>query len=140
MSVYISFPISLYLSTIELTDSIVCIQTFTCIIYIYIGHNIAIGGCVASATKELDDKLHFYMNIHGNIMSPQTAFYMLQTTKTMGLRFRQQCVTAHNIACFLMTHPKVLSGKIHNYIMLYIYCLMNSQEDSISILLYRKYY
>lgn len=35
------------------------------------GHNMCVGGCVASATKELDEKIHFYMNVHGNIMSPQ---------------------------------------------------------------------
>jgi cystathionine gamma-lyase len=73
----------------------------------YDGHNMCVGGCVASATKEIDDKLHFYMNIHGNIMSPQVAFYMLQTCKTMGLRFRQQCATAMKVATFLEAHPKV---------------------------------
>ncbi|CAN0091587.1 unnamed protein product [Phaeothamnion confervicola] len=66
-----------------------------------------VGGAVASATKEIDDRLHFYQNIHGNIISPQNAFYILQNIKTMALRFRQQCATAQAVANFLQTHPKV---------------------------------
>ena len=49
------------------------------------------------------------MNIHGNIMAPQTAFYMLQTTKTMSLRFKHQCTSAQIIAEFLEKHEKVES-------------------------------
>merc|ERR1719240_1601343 len=52
----------------------------------YDGHNITVGGCVASATKELNDRIHFVQNMHGNIMTPQNAFTVLQTSKTMGLR------------------------------------------------------
>ena len=42
------------------------------------GHNMTVGGCISSATKEIDDKLHFTQNVHGNIMTPQTAFTTLQ--------------------------------------------------------------
>lgn len=34
----------------------------------YDGHNVTVGGAVASATKEINDRLHFYSNIHGNIL------------------------------------------------------------------------
>ncbi|EOD06712.1 hypothetical protein EMIHUDRAFT_460075 [Emiliania huxleyi CCMP1516] len=46
-------------------------------------------------------------NVHGNIMSPQNAFYTLQTAKTLALRVRQQCENAQAIAEFLERHPKV---------------------------------
>lgn len=73
----------------------------------YDGHNITVGGAVASATKELDDRIHFVQNMHGNIMSPQVAFYQLQTCKTMGIRIRQQSASAQKIAEFLEAHPMV---------------------------------
>jgi cystathionine beta-lyase/cystathionine gamma-synthase len=73
----------------------------------YDGHNISVGGAVASATKELDDRIHFVQNMHGNIMSPQVAFYQMQTTKTMGLRIRAQSASATKIAMMLEEHPMV---------------------------------
>jgi len=73
----------------------------------YDGHNVSVGGCIASATKELDDKIHFYQNVHGNIMSPQVAFHQMQTCKTMELRFKKQSENALKIAQFLETHPAV---------------------------------
>jgi len=73
----------------------------------YDGHNMTVGGAVICATKELDEKIRFHQNIFGNVMSPQVAFYQLQTTKTMQLRIRQQSETAQKIAEFLQTHPKV---------------------------------
>ena len=45
-----------------------------------------VGGVVTSATKELNDALHFTQNMHGNIMTPDTAFKTLQTCKTMAVR------------------------------------------------------
>merc|ERR1711972_86661 len=43
----------------------------------------------------------------GNIMNPFAAFIVLQTTKTMALRVRQQSKTGMAIARFLEKHPKV---------------------------------
>merc|ERR1719169_159635 len=51
--------------------------------------------------------MHHVQNMHGNIMSPMNAFLQMQTTKTMGLRVKQQSETAMKIAKFLETHPKV---------------------------------
>jgi len=73
----------------------------------YDGHNITVGGAVASSTKELDDRIHFVQNMHGNIMSPQVAFYQLQTCKTMALRIRKQSENAQAVAEFLESHPMV---------------------------------
>merc|ERR1711933_304185 len=57
--------------------------------------------------KELADKVKWVQNVHGNIINPMPAFFVLQTMKTMGLRVRQQSKTAMAIAEFLEKHPKV---------------------------------
>ena len=71
------------------------------------GHNMTVGGALIAATKELDDKLRFTQNILGNNMSPQIAFYQLQTVKTLPLRIKQQSETALKVASFLETHSAV---------------------------------
>mmetsp|Transcript_19580 Transcript_19580/g.61312 ORF Transcript_19580/g.61312 Transcript_19580/m.61312 type:complete len:397 (-) Transcript_19580:141-1331(-) len=71
------------------------------------GHNMTVGGCVTAKTKELDDELHFFQNMHGNIMTPHTAFLTLQSCKTMAVRCRKQAANAMAVATFLESHPKV---------------------------------
>lgn len=73
----------------------------------YEGHNIMTGGAVISASKELAEKVKWVQNVHGNIINPFAAFIILQTTKTMALRVKQQSATALAIAHFLESHPKV---------------------------------
>merc|ERR1719330_1545973 len=73
----------------------------------YEGHDMMTGGAVISKTQELADKVKWVQNVHGNIINPFAAFMILQTTKTMALRFRQQSKNALAIAKFLETHPKV---------------------------------
>merc|ERR1711972_680 len=73
----------------------------------YEGHNMMTGGAVISKTKELADKVKWIQNVHGNIINPFAAFIILQTSKTMALRVRQQSKTAQAIAEFLEKHPKV---------------------------------
>lgn len=73
----------------------------------YDGHNITVGGAVACATPELHEMMKFHQNMHGNIMAPQTAFYVLQTLKTMELRVTRQCENAQAVAEFLEAHPAV---------------------------------
>merc|ERR1719262_1923989 len=51
--------------------------------------------------------MKFIQNVHGNIISPFTAFITLQTSKTMALRVKQQSKTAMAIATMLEAHPKV---------------------------------
>merc|ERR1719316_554472 len=73
----------------------------------YEGHNLMTGGAVISKDKEMHERVKHIQNIHGNIINPFAAFMILQTTKTMGLRVRQQSATAMAIAEFLESHPKV---------------------------------
>jgi len=73
----------------------------------YEGHNMMTGGAVISKTKELADKMKWVQNVHGNIINPFAAFIILQTTKTMALRVKQQSKNAMDIAQFLEAHPKV---------------------------------
>jgi cystathionine beta-lyase/cystathionine gamma-synthase len=73
----------------------------------YEGHNMMTGGAVISKDKEVAEKVKWVQNVHGNIMNPFAAFIILQTSKTMGLRVRQQSQTAMAIAEFLEKHPKV---------------------------------
>jgi len=42
-----------------------------------------VGGAVVTATAAQQDAIRFWQNVQGNIMSPQAAFYQLQTAKTM---------------------------------------------------------
>jgi len=74
----------------------------------YDGHNITVGGAVISATKEWNDKIHFTQNVFGNNMSPQVAFYQLQTSKTLSMRITKQSNNAQAIAEMLEKHDKVL--------------------------------
>merc|ERR1712176_1479056 len=73
----------------------------------YEGHNMMTGGAVISRTQELADKVKWVQNVHGNIMNPFAAFMILQTSKTMALRVKQQSKNAMEIAQFLESHPKV---------------------------------
>ena len=67
----------------------------------YDGHNMTVGGCVAAKTKEHHEMMKFHQNMHGNIMAPHTAFYILQTMKTMELRVTRQSENAMAVATFL---------------------------------------
>lgn len=73
----------------------------------YDGHNMTVGGAVVSRTKELHARIQFVLNMHGNCMHPQTAFLILQTSKTMELRVLRQSATAQKIAEMLAKHAKV---------------------------------
>jgi len=66
-----------------------------------------VGGAVVCASKALYDKMQFTLNMHGNSLHPQTAFLILQTSKTMELRIRRQSETALKVAHMLEKHPKV---------------------------------
>mmetsp|Transcript_22193 Transcript_22193/g.39346 ORF Transcript_22193/g.39346 Transcript_22193/m.39346 type:complete len:406 (-) Transcript_22193:264-1481(-) len=73
----------------------------------YDGHNINVGGAVICKTPELDERIKFMLNMHGNTMCPQVAFTILQTLKTMEIRILRQSASAHKIATFLESHPAV---------------------------------
>ena len=73
----------------------------------YDGHNMTVGGAIISKNKELNDRMHFVSNMHGNIMSPFNAFLTLQTAKTLPLRIQKQSANASKIASWLENHHKV---------------------------------
>merc|ERR1719515_148278 len=73
----------------------------------YEGHNMMTGGAVISKDEEMHARVKHMQNIHGNIINPFAAFIVMQTTKTMALRVRQQSKTAMAIATWLESHPKV---------------------------------
>lgn len=73
------------------------------------GHNMTVGGALATSSKDLDDRFRLTQNILGNAMSPHVAFLQLQTIKTLPLRLPHQCKTAQIIAEFLEGHKNVES-------------------------------
>merc|ERR1712046_72310 len=73
----------------------------------YEGHNMMTGGAVISKSQDVADKVKWVQNVHGNIINPFAAFIILQTSKTMALRVKQQSENAMDIATFLEAHPKV---------------------------------
>jgi len=84
-----------------------CDLTIQSLTKYYDGHNIGLGGALVASTPELYERIKLVQNMHGNIMSPMTAYLMLQTMKTMGLRIRQQSSSAMKIATFLEGHNNV---------------------------------
>ena len=73
----------------------------------YDGHNMTIGGAIISKTKELNDRMHFVSNMHGNIMTPHNAFLTLQTCKTLNLRVVKQSNNALKLAQWLEQNNKI---------------------------------
>ena len=73
----------------------------------YDGHNMTIGGAIISKTKELNDRMHFVSNMHGNIMTPNSAFMTLQTCKTLNLRIEKQSNNALQLANWLEQNPLI---------------------------------
>jgi len=73
----------------------------------YHGHNMGVGGALIAKKPELYERIKLTQNIQGNILSPMTAYLMLQTMKTMGLRVQRQSSSALQIATFLEPHPKL---------------------------------
>ncbi|KAL8425762.1 hypothetical protein Efla_006410 [Eimeria flavescens] len=71
------------------------------------GHNLTTGGAVISRFPGQHAKIAYTRNICGSIMEPQTAFYTLNSSMTLPMRFRRQCETAQAVAEFLEKHPKV---------------------------------
>jgi len=83
-----------------------CSSTSRCLITTSL-NVLACALAIVSASKELDEKIRFWQNVHGNIMAPWTAFMQLQTSKTLVLRVKKQTENATAIAKFLQTHRMV---------------------------------
>ena len=84
-----------------------CDLTIQSLTKYYDGLNMGTGGALIAKTPELYERIKLVQNMHGNIMAPMTAYLILQSMKTMGLRIHKQSTSAMQIATFLEQHPKV---------------------------------
>ncbi len=71
------------------------------------GHSDLIAGLVITKTQELGEKIRFYQNATGAILSPFDSWLLIRGIETLPLRIKQHCASAQLIAEFLETHPLV---------------------------------
>lgn len=71
------------------------------------GHSDLIAGLVITKTQELGEKIRFYQNATGAILSPFDSWLLIRGIETLPLRIRQHCASAQLIAEFLEQHPLV---------------------------------
>lgn len=71
------------------------------------GHSDIIGGVVITNDDSMSQKLGFIQNTTGGICSPQDAFTILRSLKTLSIRMQRHCENAKLIANFLNEHPKI---------------------------------
>ncbi len=85
------------------------------------GHSDLVAGLVSVNTNELAEKIKFIQNASGGILGPQDCWLLIRGIETVGLRFRQQCLTAQVLAEFLQDcdevedvfYPGLVSHKNH---------------------------
>ena len=76
------------------------------------GHSDMVGGMVVvREAGELAERLTYLHNAVGSILGPFDSFLAMRGLKTLHLRMREHCASAHAIAEWLTTHPKV--EKVH---------------------------
>ena len=71
------------------------------------GHSDSVGGAVMVSDDELHDRLKYYQNTAGAILSPFDSYLTLRGTKTLALRMRKHERNAMKVAEYLESHPKV---------------------------------
>ncbi len=71
------------------------------------GHSDLIAGLVVTAAEDLGEKIRFYQNAAGAILGPFDSWLVIRGMETLGLRMRQHCASALEIAEFLKSHPAV---------------------------------
>jgi cystathionine beta-lyase/cystathionine gamma-synthase len=71
------------------------------------GHSDTVSGVLVAKEKELGDKLAYYQNAAGAILSPFDSYLVLRGLKTLGVRMDRHSENALRIAEFLAGHPKV---------------------------------
>jgi cystathionine beta-lyase/cystathionine gamma-synthase len=71
------------------------------------GHNDVLAGLLVTREKELGDKLYFYQNSTGAVLSPWDSWLTLRGLKTLPLRMERQQENAARIAQWLQGHPHV---------------------------------
>lgn len=71
------------------------------------GHSDVVGGALITDDPALDEKLGFYQNSVGGILSPFESFLVLRGIKTLGPRMDRHCQNAHEIAHWLNDNDAV---------------------------------
>src|SRR5579871_1739967 len=71
------------------------------------GHSDLIAGLVITADKELGEKIKFFQNATGAILSPFDSWLLIRGIETLPLRIKQHCSSALQVATFLEQHPLV---------------------------------
>ncbi|HJU41014.1 MAG TPA: cystathionine gamma-synthase [Tahibacter sp.] len=72
------------------------------------GHSDIVGGMiVVGDDAELAEKMTFLQNAVGGVQGPFDSFLALRGLKTLHLRMRAHCDSAHELAQWLEKHPKV---------------------------------
>lgn len=71
------------------------------------GHNDLLAGLVVAKTPELAERVAFYQNAVGAVLSPFDSWLLIRGLKTLGLRLQCQQSNALTLAQWLVQHPKV---------------------------------
>ncbi|MCE4613356.1 MAG: aminotransferase class I/II-fold pyridoxal phosphate-dependent enzyme [Desulfurococcales archaeon] len=72
-----------------------------------VGHNDAIGGLVATNSREIAEETYTWRSLLGGIARPIDAYLTLRGLKTLKLRMERVSRTAKEVAEWLEDHPKV---------------------------------
>ncbi|KAK8962438.1 hypothetical protein KSP40_PGU009568 [Platanthera guangdongensis] len=70
------------------------------------GHNDTLGGCI-SGPDQLVSEIRQHHNVDGGVLSPDSAYLLIRSMKTLHLRVQQQNSTALRMAQILEEHPKI---------------------------------
>jgi len=71
------------------------------------GHSDVVGGLLVTNRVDLAERLRFLQKSIGAVLGPFDSYLALRGVKTLALRMRQHCRSAHAIAEFLEQHNKV---------------------------------
>ncbi|WP_280771390.1 methionine biosynthesis PLP-dependent protein [Salipaludibacillus daqingensis] len=72
------------------------------------GHNDVIAGLIVAKGEELAERIFYYFNSIGPVLSPIDSWLVMRGMKTLTLRMEKHQQNAHELAEFLKTHPAVL--------------------------------
>lgn len=71
------------------------------------GHSDVVGGAIVTSDRVLAERIAFLQNAMGSVPSPFDCYLVLRGLKTLGVRVRQQCASAAQIADRLERHSNV---------------------------------
>lgn len=71
------------------------------------GHSDVVLGLLATANKEIAEKIYFIQNASGAVLGPMDSFIALRGIKTLHVRMDRHCENGAAVAEFLSQHPKV---------------------------------